>query len=207
MEENRKRKRESVFFVVVTLIIAVICLSIAFATFSRTLYINGNASVQASNWDIHFSSSAGGTGGGTITPILSNDNGLPVTATASVGTFNSTQLTWTGTVKTPGDKITFDFFIVNKGDYNASLSTLTKSALTCKSDGIPETTICNKISYVFKYKGGAEVKANDTLNAGESKEVELILQLGDFEQSEAPTSNVVVDPDTLTITLLYQQAN
>ena len=74
-------------------------------------------------------------------------------------------------------------------------------------DSIPETTVCDKLSYIFRYKDGAEIKQGDTLNAGESKEVELILQLGDFAQDgvDLPTSNVVIDQDTLTITLLYQQ--
>lgn len=202
------KKKNTIVVAIITLIVSVIGLSIAFATFSTTLRINGSATVQASSWDVHFSSTEGGAGGGTITPILSNNNGLTPTSTATVGTFNSTQLTWEGSVKTAGDKITFDFFIVNAGDYNASLSTLTKSALTCKMNGVSETTVCSKLSYIFRYKDTGElVSQNDTLAAGESKEVELILQLGDFNQdgSDLPENNVFVDSDTLTITLLYVQ--
>lgn len=202
------KKKNTIVVAIITLIVSVIGLSIAFATFSTTLRINGSATVQASSWDVHFSSTEGGAGGGTITPILSNNNGLTPTSTATVGTFNSTQLTWEGSVKTAGDKITFDFFIVNAGDYNASLSTLTKSALTCKMNGVSETTVCSKLSYIFRYKDTGElVSKNDTLAAGESKEVELILQLGDFNQdgSDLPENNVFVDSDTLTITLLYVQ--
>lgn len=203
-----KKKKDSLFVVVLTLIISVIGLSIAYATFSTTLKINGNATVNASTWDVHFSSTAGGDGGGTITPILSNNNGLTPTSTASVGTFTATQLTWTGSVKTSGDKITFDFFIVNKGDFDAKIGTIGKSALTCKMNDLPETVVCSKLSYIFRYKDGEVVKQGDTLAAGESKEVELILQLGDYapDGSDMPVSNVVVDQDTLTITLLYEQS-
>lgn len=203
------KRKNTIVIAIITLIVSVIGLSIAFATFSTTLRINGSATVQASSWDVHFSSAEGGAGGGTITPILSNNNGLTPTSTATVGTFNSTQLTWEGSVKTAGDKITFDFFIVNAGDYNASLSTLTKSALTCKMNGVSETTVCSKLSYIFKYKDtGDLVSQGDTLAPGESKEVELILQLGDFNQdgSDLPENNVIVDSDTLTITLLYVQS-
>lgn len=203
------KRKNTIVIAIITLIVSVIGLSIAFATFSTTLRINGSATVQASSWDVHFSSTEGGAGGGTITPMLSNNNGLTPTSTATVGTFNSTQLTWEGSVKTAGDKITFDFFIVNAGDYNASLSTLTKSALTCKMNGVPETTVCPKLSYIFKYKDtGDLVSQGDTLAPGESKEVELILQLGDFNQdgSDLPENNVIVDSDTLTITLLYVQS-
>lgn len=202
------KKKNTIVIAIITLIVSVIGLSVAFATFSTTLRINGSATVQASSWDVHFSSTEGGAGGGTITPILSNNNGLTPTSTATVGTFNSTQLTWEGSVKTAGDKITFDFFIVNAGDYNASLSTLTKSALTCKMNGVSETTVCSKLSYIFKYKDtGDLVSQGDTLAPGESKEVELILQLGDYSQdgSDLPENNVIVDSDTLTITLLYVQ--
>ena len=203
------KRKNTIVIAIITLIVSVIGLSIAFATFSTTLRINGSATVQASSWDVHFSSTEGGAGGGTITPILSNNNGLTPTSTATVGTFNSTQLTWEGSVKTAGDKITFDFFIVNAGDYNASLSTLTKSALTCKMNGVSENTVCSKLSYIFKYKDtGDLVSQGDTLAPGESKEVELILQLGDFNQdgSDLPENNVIVDSDTLTITLLYVQS-
>ena len=202
-----RKKRDSIFVVIITLVIAVIGLGIAYATFSRTLVINGSAQVTASEWNVHFSSTSGGPAGGTITPILSNDDGLTPTSTASVGTFNATQLTWNGTVQSSGDKITFDFYIVNSGSFDAKLSTLTKSALTCKMNDVPETTVCNKLSYIFRYKDGSQIKPNDVLAAGQSKEVELILQLGEFapDGSDMPVAPVIVDADTLTITLLYVQ--
>lgn len=202
-----KKKKDSLFVVIITLVISVIGLGIAYATFSTTLKINGSATVNASSWDIHFSSTSGGAAGGTVTPSLSNEEGFPTTATASVGTFNATQLTWNGSVKTQGDTITFDFFIVNAGDYDAKLSTLTKSALTCKVNSVPETDVCSKLSYIFRYKDGAVISQNDTLAAGQSKEVELILQLGNISDPTItiPNDNIVVDSDTLTITMLYTQ--
>ena len=181
----KKNKKDSLFLVILTLIIVVIGLGIAFATFSRTLTINGSATVNSSTWNVHFSSTSGGPAGGTITPVLDNIEGLTPTATASVGTFNATQL--------------------NSGDYDAKLSSLTKSALTCKVNDAPETAVCSKISYIFRYKDGSTINPTDVLGAGQSKEVELILQLGSLDGIDLPTDNVVIDSDTLTITMLYVQ--
>lgn len=201
----KKNKKDSLFLVILTLIIVVIGLGIAFATFSRTLTINGSATVNSSTWNVHFSSTSGGPAGGTITPVLDNIEGLTPTATASVGTFNATQLTWNGSLKTSGDRIIFDFFVVNSGDYDAKLSSLTKSALTCKVNDAPEIAVCSKISYIFRYKDGSTINPTDVLGAGQSKEVELILQLGSLDGIDLPTDNVVIDSDTLTITMLYVQ--
>ena len=62
-----------------------------------------------------------------------------------------------------------------------------------------------KLQYVINYSDGTEVKSGDSINAKESKAVVLTLLLGDFESSETPSSNVIVDEDTLTITILYEQ--
>ena len=57
------------------------------------------------------------------------------------------------------------------------------------------------------YKDGSAISQNDTLAAGQSKEVELILQLGNISDPTItiPNDNIVVDSDTLTITMLYTQ--
>ena len=201
------KRNETIIIVTFLLIIGLLAFSITYASFSQTLNIRGTSLVEPSTWDIHFSSASGGSAGGTITPRLSNKYYPTSTASASVLEFDGTILTWSGTVKSPGDTITFDFFIVNDGDYDATLYDLNKFTLTCKKNGVVETTVCNKLNYVFKYKNGSEVSENDYLNAHSSREVELELELGDFntDGSDLPDNDVIVDRESLTIQLIYNQ--
>lgn len=201
------KRNETIIIVTFLLIIGLLAFSITYASFSQTLNIRGTSLVEPSTWDIHFSSASRGSAGGTITPRLSNKYYPTSTASASVLEFDGTILTWSGTVKSPGDTITFDFFIVNDGDYDATLYDLNKFTLTCKKNGVVETTVCNKLNYVFKYKNGSEVSENDYLNAHSSREVELELELGDFntDGSDLPDNDVIVDRESLTIQLIYNQ--
>lgn len=201
------KRNETIIIVTFLLIIGLLAFSITYASFSQTLNIRGTSLVEPSTWNIHFSSASGGSAEETITPRLSNKYYPTSTASASVLEFDGTILTWSGTVKSPGDTITFDFFIVNDGDYDATLYDLNKFTLTCKKNGVVETTVCNKLNYVFKYKNGSEVSENDYLNAHSSREVELKLELGDFntDGSDLPDNDVIVDRESLTIQLIYNQ--
>lgn len=99
MEKERKIKVLSL----VALIVAVLGLTVAFAALSQTLTINGTASVNAAEWDIHFEnlSEPEITGAAEVleTPTLNSDSftGLNVKLTK------------------PGDSVTYSFDIINKG--------------------------------------------------------------------------------------------
>ncbi len=105
MEKERKIKTLSL----VALIVAVLGLTVAFATLSKTLTINGTASVDAAQWDIHFEnlSEPKITGAAEVleAPTLTNDSfmGLNVKLTK------------------PGDSVTYTFDIVNKGTIAAKI--------------------------------------------------------------------------------------
>lgn len=105
VEKERKIKTLSL----VTLIVAVLGLTVAFAALSQTLTINGTASVDAASWDIHFEnlSEPKITGAAEVieTPTLTNDSfdGLNVKLTK------------------PGDSVTYTFDIVNKGTIAAKI--------------------------------------------------------------------------------------
>ena len=51
-----ERKRGQIIAVVIALVVAVVSLGVAFAAFSTTLNISGTATVQASSWNIFFTS-------------------------------------------------------------------------------------------------------------------------------------------------------
>lgn len=204
-----ERKRGTALILSIALIISIIGLGIAFAAFSQNLTINGSATVTASTWDIHYATtdggSAPGSSGTTITPSATNtQSGIPSTATSTKGTLKATDFTWAGTFKTPGDRLSYTFYICNGGSYNAKVSSINTPNITCTKGGASETTICGKISYgVYKsstQSNANRVAVNDTLNAGTCTQVWVIATLGDdITAAQLPDANITVTPTTITI--------
>ena len=201
-----ERNRGTTVAIVAALIIAVISLGVAFAAFSTTLTINGTATVESSNWKIHFTKTSGGSDPGStgvaISPTTSNLNGFTTTATGS-GTLKTADFTWTGTLKTPGDRIVFPFFIRNAGTYNAKITSINTPTISCTKNSTAETTVCGNITYgVYTDENGkTRLPLNDTLASGASKQVYVIVTLNkDMTAAQLPDANVTVNPTTISIT-------
>ena len=101
MEKNRK----ITIILVITLIISVIGLGIAFAAFSTTLNISGTAQVQSSTWDIEFE---GITTAGTIDNAVINGTATEVTHPTITNSGKDIG-TYSVTLKSPGDSVTYNF--------------------------------------------------------------------------------------------------
>ncbi len=138
VEKERKVKALSL----VALIIAVLGLTLAFAALSQTLTINGTASVNAAEWDIHFENLSEPTITGSA--IVNN-----------VPTFTGTEITdFDVSLTKPGDSVTYEFDIVNNGTIDAKLDELVmntffaeyaeKNIFTCIGKTTPE---CLKHDY------------------------------------------------------------
>lgn len=141
----RKESFQGILLGIVIMCAVFAFITVAWAAFSSTLTINGSATVQAVTWKVKFSvdgTAEPGTGGASLTgevaagtnavlplsgPLTISENGLNVSG--AVGTFTSN-----------GDKITYDWYLVNYGDFNANVSTLNLTsgtsnvALTCTSN-------------------------------------------------------------------------
>lgn len=209
-----ERRRGTALVLSIALIISIIGLGVAFAAFSQNLTINGSATVQASTWDIHYSTSDAGTApsssGTTITGTPTNtQSGIPSTASSTSAKLKPNDFTWAGTFKTPGDRLTYTFYICNKGSYGAKISSINTPQLTCTQNSTSETTICGKITYGV-YKSSTQSDANrlaqnDTLAAGACTQVWVIATLGsDITVAQLPSSNITVSPTTITITYTQQ---
>ena len=205
-----ERRRGQIIVLAITFIIAIIGLGVAFAAFSTTLNISGSATVQASSWNVYFTKtskgSAAGTTGVSVTPTATNtQSGINSTASGT-GTLKTAEFTWNGTFKTPGDKLSYTFYIYNKGTYTAKLTTLTKPSVTCTKGGSAETTVCGYITYnLYTNSGGTTaLAANSTLAPDACQQVWLIATLGSsLPASSLPNADVVTNP--ITVTLVYTQ--
>jgi len=156
-------KRDYKDILIAILIMGVISMTIVYANFTRRLQIVNIASVNNTNWDIHFENLVKKTSTAEIKsePTISNGetiiSGLDVSFTK------------------PGDQVTYTFDIYNAGDLDAKLYNYFKSIPKCE----PSNSICEKVIYTLKYSNGNTISNSDTLKVGERKNVTMTLKLDD----------------------------
>ena len=193
--------------IIIALVLVITGIGVAFAAFSQNLTIGGTATVQTSSWKVFFANASNGSDPGStgvsLTPTLSNTNSLPVTATNTSNTLKTAAFTWSGTLKTPGDKIMYTFYIRNTGSYNAKLTSINVPTLSCTKNSSNETTVCGKINYgVFTDTAGTTRLAQNSTIAASSYQVVYVI--AEFDKntaaSDLPNAAVTVTPSTITMT-------
>ncbi len=156
--------------VLVVLAVGLIGITIAYASLSQNLTINGTAKVAAATWDVHFEGMNAGTATGYAT--------LPTTGKlAASGTSVSGNI---GTLKAPGDTITYTFNVKNAGSINAKISSITAPKLTCApvaSGGSQAVAnnVCANLTYTIEYtsENPKTIAVGNTLTSGTSKNITL----------------------------------
>ena len=214
---NKDKRLTILIILIVTL--SLVGIGIAFAAFSQTLTINGSGTVEASSWQVVFEG-------------MTNVNTIDVpttTGTASEVTHptiknNSTEIsTYSVSLKTPGDSITYNFKIHNKGSYAANLASLTISGVNRPSSPVTgsslvtdstiatqNTKTLSKVEYKFYYTIDntlvGQNPARDCLEAGESANVSLRITFSTESETDTevlPSTNLVLD--NLGISSTYTQ--
>ena len=212
MEKQRSIKGLSL----VALIVAVLGLTVAFASLSRTLTINGQATMDPATWDIHYVS-------GTLTHQTGG------TATATDGSLAATAVSGLSvTLHKPGDTATYAWDVTNAGTIDAHIGTLTfgsqttvsNAGLTCTNAGdnngsSDATNVCNDVVITFKYASGAgfgqgvtvgdAVSVNDTLTVSEgTKHLQLTITYPSTVTNDTyPADDVTITIPT--ISTIYEQ--
>ena len=139
-----ERERSGKVIAIVTLIVAIAGLSLGFAAFSTRLDITSSADVpvDASVWKVGFSNVNSGIPASSVTV-----NGQ--TNSANNGTLNLTQFVISQATNaelstTNGSQVVYNFYIVNDGDLDAYLNSVTMGGLTCEyKSGVDSRTIDN----------------------------------------------------------------
>lgn len=169
-DNMKKGDRKLRLLVIMSLILAICCLSIGYSAYNEVLQINSNTMLTNNVWLIEFKN-------------LSNP---VVTGTASEknsATFSSTSINTNVILNNPGDSIEYQFDIVNNGTIDAKLSS------DPGISGIPDS-IKDQITISLTYTDGTSLKENDVLNANESKRVIYKITYQSGERIEAQTINI-----------------
>lgn len=195
-------RKDGKVIAIAALFIGVIGLSVGFASLQTSLQINGSATVKSSKWDVHFAN---------LTAVTKTGDATEVTA-PTIKSNNSVASTLIGdysvTLTSPGDSISYKFDITNAGDYNAKISSITIPTPTCTGNGTnalaDANNVCSKLTYTLTYTDGGAVAKDDTLTAGQTKNVTLKLAYSDdIIASELPKDDVSIT--NLQIPIVYVQ--
>ena len=214
------KDRKLTIAIIAVLLISLIGIGIAFAAFSQTLTINGSAEVEASKWQVVFE---GVTSASTIDAPTTSGTAAEITRPTIKN--NDTEIsTYSVSLKTPGDSITYNFKIHNKGDYAANLSSLTISGVNRPSSPVSGASLVTDssiatanastlavIEYKFYYTDNNALVGQDPkdcLEPGESENVSLKIT---FASSDATDTSILPSTDlvlnNLGVSATYNQSN
>jgi hypothetical protein len=195
MEKQRKKR----ILIIIALLLVIIATTVAFATLSSSLSINGEATLSTS-WQVRFKSS-------TLSETVSGQAQVvsaPTLSDTNIGDFEIV-------LKAPGDSVVYTFDVENTGSVDAKIGTFTKSAIPTftglatepSEKSADETLASNYITYTLTYtSGGAAVAEGDLLAAGETKNMTLTLSYSS-SADVLPSDDVSITD--LAIGMLYVQ--
>ena len=147
--DNRKT------IILILLGIAIVSISIAYATLQTNLNIGGSVSSPSSSWDIHFINFSSAS-----TPSTTNSGDTNAGRVISVSTSNTSITNLKTEFKKPGDSIVYTFDIKNFGSIPAKLDSHTDN-ITCSPS-------CRHADYsILCLKSGVQINNSDVLSPNE----------------------------------------
>lgn len=196
MEKDRGFK----VMAIVALLIGVLGLSIAYAAYSQTLTINASGTVNKATWDVHFENLS--TGATTGKAEVADAGKLTLDATTIQGSL--------GTLKAPGDSLTYTFDIKNAGSIDAKIGSIKVNSTEVSGESIVQP-VCTKngdgggsvdCPSTIKYTLSETPAKGEVLTAGATKKLTLKL---DWPSSSKEEINDAITISLSPITIEYVQ--
>ncbi len=127
-----ERERSGKVIAIATLLVGILGLSLGFAAFSTRLNITSSADVQidSSVWNVGFSTRSSDIHEDSVT-------GSDSTSTLALTQFVISQGTRAQLQTVNGSSVTYNFYIVNEGDMDAYLNSVSMGNLTCSYAASP----------------------------------------------------------------------
>ena len=188
----------------VSLVVAIMGISVAFAAMSRTLDISGRVKVLSGDWEV------------TFTNVVFSANGTKATETVDTSDPSNPMPNLTGTTFTnyeivltqPGDKGTYTITVGNLGSIDAQLTGITWNTGTLNYVGTAtdpvkkaadEALVAANLTYRLTWSDGSPITVGDDLNAGNSRKV-LVTAEYSPTATELPSAPVIITGKDLTLT-------
>ncbi len=174
-----EKKKNLQMGIIGVLAVAVLFMAIGFAAYSQTLNIQGDVTVKASKWSIHWDTASYQLL--TNSKPISNESGLP--------TLSNTSVSFQTVLEKPGDFFGFTIDAVNDGTIDAQLKKIT----------LTSSVTADYLSYEVSYDGTTYTSTTDGLSidlgADESATVQVkvtYVQVADPTALPAEDVNVTV---------------
>lgn len=179
MKRSKRKIKNMILFAVFSMIF----IAIGYAVLSTNLNISGMFNIAKATWDVHFESI-----------VESEENTVSGTYTLEE---NNTKLSYTASLKNPGDIYTIFVEVANDGTIDAMLNDFTYEDLT-------EEQKVN-LEYTIKYADGEVPVKNDQLKAKNSETFAITIKYReDITIDQLPNERITVN---LSFTLPYIQDN
>lgn len=187
---------------IAALLVAVIGLSIGYASYTENLKISGTVAARASSnaWDIHFENISAASFTGIANEMVAPNLTSTVISKFEVNFF------------APGDGVSYTFDVANKGLLDAELTSLSMGSLSCAPSTNSTATqeeanaLCNDLTYSMTYADGSEIKIGDKLLAGDSNNIKTLkVSVGwKLDSTVALSDDVLITIGTTTF--IYTQS-
>lgn len=156
-------KRDYKDMLIAILIMGIVSMTIVYANFTRRLQIVNTASINNTNWDIHFEN------------LVKKSSTADVISAPSISDSRTIISGLNVKLNKPGDYVTYTFDIVNTGDIDAKLYSYERSNPVC----VPSNAICDSIIYTLKYTDNTAISVSDELKVNERRNVTMTVKLDD----------------------------
>ena len=194
---NETLKRRKIFGFLVA---AVVLLTVGFAALSVTLRINGTARMEG-RYSIHFENY-------DSNGVLATNTGY-ATSVAPIINQDKTELNNFEVVfNAPGDSVEFKFRIVNDGNINGKIQSITFNDGTIQGEvGESVASLKNYVTREIKYENGSALAVDDVMAPLDNKVVTLTYY---FDRSKELEELNLAQPlviNNLSVTIVYVQAD
>lgn len=184
-----EKQRNTQMLVIAVLAVAVLTMSVGFASFTQKLNISGNTTVSASRWNVKFVDTSYAESSGSVTVSEANR------------TITGTSVTYAVKLTKPGDFYEFTIDVNNSGTFNANLTGVTLSSLSAEqSKYLKYTLTYNGTEYSASTSGLSVLLA---ANGGTLPVKVRVEYIQPTNPEDLPQNEVVVP---LTASLSYEQA-
>ena len=168
--DNKKKKD----ILIIVMLVAVVCMSSAFAMLSQKLEVSGAGTVKG-NWDVEITD---------LEAIATQGNGNSLSASSDL-----TVATLVAELTQPGDSVTYNVTVENKGNIDATLESITSNAT-------PNYGTDDNPYLIYTYDG---ITSGSVLRAGEKITFAVTVQYS------SETTDVAMMTVNLTTILNYVQ--
>lgn len=185
---------------IAALLLAVVGLTVAYASYTETLKVSGTVTAKSSteSWDVHFTPPSAPTLGGIATVVE-----VPAVNATVISGFDVNFFA-------PGDSVEYDFNVVNGGKLDAKLTAVSLGSLSCKpGNGATKATdeeataLCADLTFALTYADGTEIKTGDVITntSNNTKGLKLVVSWkADSHATLSGDAVVTVGESTLTYT-------